>query len=198
MSINSQGVLVAYASKRGSTREIAERIARELRARGHQVELKPVDQVADLRGCRAVVLGCPVYDGSWLPEATELVRKNLDRLATLPLWLFSVGSFGDEHRVVGGLMKKEPREMAYFLRALHPRDYRVFAGVIPAESWPFYGKLLLWLFGGRSGDNRDWRSIEAWAATIADALLAQDPDALEGLRTRGASSQVRTAGDHGC
>jgi menaquinone-dependent protoporphyrinogen oxidase len=198
MSSNSNCVLVAYASKRGSTRGVAERIASVLRECGHEVEIEPVEQVVDVSGWRAVVLGSPVYDGSWLPEAAELVRRNLDRLGALPLWLFSVGSFGDQHRVVGGLMKKEPREMAHFLRALKPRDYRVFAGVIAAESWPLYGKLLLWLFGSRSGDNRDWRSIEAWAATIAEALLAHNQDAREALRARGASDRVRAARDHGC
>lgn len=179
MSPTGNRVLVAYASKQGSTRGVAERVASVLRARGHEVELKPADQVGDLSGWRAVVLGSPVYDGSWLPEASELARKNLDRLGSVPLWLFSVGSFGDEHRVVGRLMKKEPREMAHFLWALRPRDYRVFAGVIAADGWPLYGKLLLRLFGGHSGDNRDWRSIEGWAATIADALQRLPPSSLD-------------------
>jgi menaquinone-dependent protoporphyrinogen oxidase len=188
MSVASNRVLVTYASKQGSTRGVAERIAAVLCACGQEVELMPVEQVADLSGWRAIVLGSPVYDGSWLPEAAELVRKNLDRLAVVPLWLFSVGSFGDEHRVVGRLVKKEPREMAHFLKALHPRDYRVFAGVIAAESWPLYGKLLLRLFGSRAGDNRDWRSIEAWAATIADAL---QPRSSGGADPRGAGGAPR-------
>jgi menaquinone-dependent protoporphyrinogen oxidase len=170
MSVLSNRVLVAYATKHGSTREIAECIAIELRAFGHSVDLKAAEQVGELDAWRAIVLGSPVYDGSWLPEAAELIRRNLDRLGTLPVWLFSVGSFGDEHRVVGRLMKKEPREMAQFLRAIRPRGYRVFAGVIDASSWPFHGRLLLRLFGSRPGDNRDWQSIARWANAIASAL----------------------------
>lgn len=174
LPVASEGlsVLVAYASRAGSTRGVAERIAAVLCGHGQRVDLRSVGQVGDLSAYDAAVIGSPVYDGSWLPEASELVRRNLDRLGSLPVWLFSVGTFGDEHRIVGRLMRKEPREMAHFLQVLKPRDYRVFAGVIDAASWPLYGKLLLRMFGGRVGDNRDWSSIERWATHIAAALAA--------------------------
>lgn len=40
-------VLIAYASKHGSTREIAERIAEKLRQMGKQAETSSVDTVSD-------------------------------------------------------------------------------------------------------------------------------------------------------
>ena len=171
MTDSTKPILIAYASRHGSTREVAERLAAVLRGRGHCVELRAAAQTRDVSGYQAIVIGSPVYDGAWLPEASEFVRQNLDRLASVPVWLFSVGAFGDEHPVIGRLMKKEPREMARFLQTIRPRDYRVFAGVIDANSWPSYGKLLLRIFGGRVGDNRDWQSIERWAAEIAAGQL---------------------------
>ena len=49
-------VLVAYATRAGSTAEAAERVARRLCAQGLSAEAKPVAEVTDLGGYDAVVL----------------------------------------------------------------------------------------------------------------------------------------------
>ena len=43
---------------------------------------------------------------------------------------------GNEVDVFGGLIKKGPKEMGEFEQTLHPRGYRVFAGVIDLDHWP--------------------------------------------------------------
>ncbi len=50
-------VLVAYASKRGSTAEIAEVIAATLRQEGLEVDCKRAGETGDLDAYGAVVLG---------------------------------------------------------------------------------------------------------------------------------------------
>jgi menaquinone-dependent protoporphyrinogen oxidase len=88
------------------------------------------------------------------------------------VWLFSVGSFGDRHPIVCGLIKKEPKEISEFEQTLHPRDYRVFAGVIDLDHWPAWGRLLFKALGGHAGDNRQWPDIDAWAERIAGGSSA--------------------------
>jgi menaquinone-dependent protoporphyrinogen oxidase len=90
------------------------------------------------------------------------------------VWLFSVGSFGDRHPIIGGLIKKEPKEISEFEQMLRPRDYRVFAGVIDLDHWPAWGRLLFKALGGHAGDNRQWPDIEAWAEEIAHQLRPQE------------------------
>jgi menaquinone-dependent protoporphyrinogen oxidase len=63
--------LVAYASKYGDTRQIAERIAQHLRAAGLEVDVQPVKAIGELAGYDAVVLGSAVYYGSWMKEAVN-------------------------------------------------------------------------------------------------------------------------------
>ena len=162
--------LIGYASRFGSTRDIAIRIAEVIRTRGHAVDVRSVGEISDLESYDAVVFGSGVYDGSWTTEATALMRQHAAVLAARPLWLFSVGSFGDRHPVIGGLIKKEPREIGEFEQMLHPRDYRVFAGVLNLDHWPAWGRLLFKAFGGHDGDNRQWPDIEAWADHIAQEI----------------------------
>ena len=163
-------ILVGYSSRFGSTRDVAIRIADTIRARGHDVDVRPAGEIADVDRYGAVVFGSGVYDGSWTAEATDLMRRHAEVLRCKPVWLFSVGSFGDRHPVVGKLMKKEPKEIGEFALLIHPRDYRVFAGVIDLEHWPAWGRLLFKALGGHSGDNRQWPDIDAWAERIAQEL----------------------------
>ena len=161
-------VLVAYASRHGATEGIAARIAERL----GDAELARVDHARTPAAYDAVVLGAPVYDQSWPPEADAFVDANRDALAGRALWLFSVGSFGDTKRLIGPLTRREPRNIGRLRADLRPRDYRVFRGVVEKHQWPFWSRLLFHAFGGRFGDHREWPLIDAWADGIARAVAA--------------------------
>lgn len=167
-------VLVAYASRHGATEGIASRIAGRIADAGTAVDLRQVDAVESLDAYDAVVFGAPVYDQSWPPEADRFVDQHRDVLAARPLWLFSVGSFGDTKRLIGPLTHKEPKRIADVRAVVQPREYRVFQGVIEKHQWPFWSRVLFHAFGGRIGDHRDWPVIEAWADQIALALVGVD------------------------
>jgi menaquinone-dependent protoporphyrinogen oxidase len=165
-------VLVACATTFGSTREIAERLATILREYAMVADVRSVDDATDVMSYNAVVLGSPVMNGSWLPGALRFVEVHHSALLARRVWLFSVGTFGDSHVLLGSLMKKEPKGIGELQRALRPCDYRVFAGVIDRSRWSRFGGVILYLFGGHFGDNRDWPAIEAWGRRIAEDCLA--------------------------
>jgi menaquinone-dependent protoporphyrinogen oxidase len=159
----STGVLVVYASRHGATEGIAGRIAGCIAGAGIAMELRRVDVVESLDPYTAVVFGAPVYDQSWPPEADRFVDQHREGLAARPLWLFSVGAFGDTKRLIGPLTHKEPKRIAQVCSAVHPREYRVFQGVIEKHQWPFWSRCLFRAFGGRFGDHREWPVVDAWA-----------------------------------
>jgi len=67
-------VLVAYASRHGATVGIAERIAVDLREAGLAAEARSMNDVADIDGYDAFVIGSAAYMFHWLKEATAFVK----------------------------------------------------------------------------------------------------------------------------
>lgn len=184
-------VLVGYASRFGSTRDIANRIGDAVRKDGSDVDVRSVDDIPDFDRYDAVVFGSGVYDGSWQ-------QKRLNSCAdTLPYWRANPCGYSvldrsaNRHPIVGTLIKKEPKEISEFERTLHSRDYRVFAGVIDLDHWPAWGRLLFRAFGGHAGDNRQWADIDAWAEEIARELRALDWESAR--RHEGAASLTTRA-----
>lgn len=156
-------VLVAYATRHGSTEEIAGAVADELREHGVRVELRDAREVHDLLRYDAVVLGSAVYYGRWQRAAVRLLRRHRDELARLRLWLFQSGPLGhsDDTQVPGSVRRLLPT-----LGAPAPVT---FAGRLDAgTSRGFVARKMV--EHGRAGDFRDWDAIRDWAGEIARSL----------------------------
>jgi menaquinone-dependent protoporphyrinogen oxidase len=159
-------VLVAYASKHGSTQGIAERIAEKLRQLGKEAETRSVDEVSDPESYEAFVIGSAVYYGSWLKEATEWVRRNQAVLAARPVWLFSSGPLGTEVKDA----EPQPKELADVRETIGPLDQRIFFGALEHSRLSFAERMMVKAVRAPEGDFRDWQAIEAWAACVARDL----------------------------
>jgi menaquinone-dependent protoporphyrinogen oxidase len=159
-------VLVTYASKHGSTEEIAERIAATLRRSGIETDLQPVEAVRDVDPYAAVVLGSAIYYGSWLKEAREFAHRYETALAARPVWLFSSGPLGVEVKDA----EPQPKEYAEFQQSMKPRDAHVFFGALDHSQLSFMERMVIKGVRAPEGDFRDWAAIEEWAESIARAL----------------------------
>jgi menaquinone-dependent protoporphyrinogen oxidase len=173
----SSRVLVAYATRHGATREIAERISFVLRRSGVEVTCRDVDRVGDVNRYDAFVVGSAVYVFSWLREALEFVRRHEPILASRPTWLFSSGPLGmDGGDEQDPRLSPGPREVGQIRAALNARDHRVFYGAYDPDAPPI-GLLekATRLMPTAShafpaGDWRDWHEIDGWAGSIAAVL----------------------------
>jgi menaquinone-dependent protoporphyrinogen oxidase len=161
--------LVAYASRHGSTREIANAIAFALRRTGLTVDLEQAADVADIRGYGAVVLGSAVYMGNWLGEAREFAERHRQQLAAMPVWFFSSGPLGtDDPRPHGG-----PERVRDLVQTVKPRDHRVFVGKLDKRTLGFGERLAVKAVHAPEGDFRDWDAVREWAHDIGTALAVQ-------------------------
>jgi menaquinone-dependent protoporphyrinogen oxidase len=159
-------ILVTYASKHGTTQEIAERITFKLRQLGKTAERRSMHNVESLAGYEAVVLGSAIYYGSWLKEATQFVHHHHQELNSLPLWLFSVGPLGTDVKDA----EEQPKELAEFRQTLSFREHRLFFGALDHNQLSFAERMVVKAVRAPEGDFRDWKAVEDWAATIAREL----------------------------
>ena len=159
-------ILVTYATRTGSTAEVATAIGDELRARGLDVDLAEVTEAKSVRSYQAVVLGSAVNGGRWLPEALEFVKNNQDALRTIPVAVFSmhIMNAGDDERS----RRKRTAYLDDVRRIIRPVDEAFFLGIGPdpqKDSW-----LARWFFrrfgGAGEGDCRDWAKIREWARGV--------------------------------
>jgi menaquinone-dependent protoporphyrinogen oxidase len=83
-------ILVAYASRAGSTADAAKVIGRSLVEGGAQVDVLPMKNVTDLTPYHGVVAGSAIHGGKWLPEAMQFIREHRAELASKPIAAFMV------------------------------------------------------------------------------------------------------------
>ncbi len=166
-------LLVTYASKYGSTAEIAEVIGKELRKRQYEVEVKPVNDVGSLDGYDGFVIGSAVYAGGWMKPAAKFLRANQDLLAGRPVWLFSSGPTGqgDPNELLDGWTF--PENLATVLEAIKPADVILFHGNVDLDRLNFAEKMIIKSVKATVGDYRDWLVIRGWARKIDLDLKAE-------------------------
>lgn len=167
-------VLVAFASRHGSTREIAAAIGRGVthsaagRAHGVSVRLAPVEQRPDPAGFDAVVLGSAVYDGRWLESAVQYALEVDAPLSARPVWLFSSGLAANPARAT------RVADADRLAAALGAAGHGQFPGRLERRVLSATERAAWRGPTTAVGDFRDWAAVRAWSARIA-ADLALGP-----------------------
>ncbi|MBE0477483.1 MAG: flavodoxin domain-containing protein [Coriobacteriia bacterium] len=162
-------VLVAYASRHGATRGVAETVADELRAQGVDVDVTPVERAPAVEGYDGAVIGSAVYNARWMPEAVRFIERNREALRRMPHAYFQVclsilGDSPRKERIIEAWMEP-PAEIAEPISAV------TFPGAIDRAKLEAGERLLVWLSRVPDGDYRDWPAIRAWAASLAPEFL---------------------------
>ena len=92
----SNVILVGYATRSGSTREVAEAIAVSFRDNGQEVDLQPMRNVGSLEKYSALVLGAPLYMFHWHKDALSFLSRHRGAVQKVPVAVFALGPFHDE------------------------------------------------------------------------------------------------------
>ena len=160
-------VLVAYATKYGSTTGIARRIGEVLSSHALDVDVQLVRPDLRIAGYGSVILGSSVYIGRARKEARIFLRSNEQALASMPVWLFSSGPTDDsefDERLDGwhvpGWVKETVDRIA-------PRDRIVFGGAMDPGKMSGLERWIIRRIGAATADVRDWDRISAWAEKVA-------------------------------
>lgn len=163
-------VLVAYATKYGATKEIAEKIGQVLRQEGLSADVQPVERVKDLSPYKTIVVGSAVFVGRWRKNAVNFLKANQKTLAERMVWLFSSGPTGEGDPVELANGWHFPVAVQPIADFIHPRDITLFHGSVELNKLNPLHKWMINKVKAPKGDFRDWEAITSWATSIADAL----------------------------
>lgn len=158
-------VLVASATRHGSTTEIAEAIGAELRADGLDVDVRQMHEVDTVYPYDAYIIGSAVYMGSWLRDARHFVDEHFELLSTRPLWLFSSGPIGEPPSAGA-----ETFDATDLKADLHAVDHALFDGKLDHHVLRLGERALARAMRVPDGDFRNWDTIRHWADEIARTL----------------------------
>jgi menaquinone-dependent protoporphyrinogen oxidase len=153
-------ILVTYATRAGSTVDVASAIAATLNAHGYAVDVRPVKDKPNLAGYAAVVMGSAIRMGSWLPEAVVFVKTNQAVLGQMPTALFTVHMLntGDDEasRTARHAYLNPVRPL------LHNAEEVYFAGKMEFARLSLRDRLIAKMVKAVEADQRDWNQIRSW------------------------------------
>lgn len=169
-------ILVAYATRYGSTQQVAEAVASALRERGLAVDVQPMRNVENLARYGAVVLGAPLYIGRLQKDAQRFLAQHAGALAGRPVAVFALGPLSDPteedwraaREMLDGELARYP--------SLAPVARELFGGKYDPARLRLADRLLAALpasplHGQPASDVRDWTAIRTWAGELASRLV---------------------------
>jgi menaquinone-dependent protoporphyrinogen oxidase len=170
----SASILVAYATRYGSTQEVAEAVATTLREGGLAVDLQLMREVQTLAGYGAVVLGAPLYIGHWHKDAQRFLGRHREALQQRPVFLFTLGPTQPDEQEWAGVRTQLEQELANY-PWLKPVAHELFGGKYDPAKLRFPDSLLTWfpaspLHQRPASDVRDWVAMRAWAGNLVTQL----------------------------
>lgn len=164
-------LLLAYATRTGSTTGIAEFVADILREQGEFVDVLPVNLVMDLSPYWGVIVGSSIRSENWLPEALSFLEKFNDELHELPVALFTscISLAKDTPKAYEAIL--DYSASARYL--VEPVREGYFAGRLVYDKLVFPLQWMIQMKNAPEGDFRDWEYIRDWTLELHDDLLVR-------------------------
>ncbi len=162
-------VLVTYATRYGSTAEVAQAVAQEINACGIPVRCESIQSVGRLDPYCAVVIGAALYMGRLHKNARRFLTAHEEELAKLPVALLVSGPVNREEKDWVGAEEQLRKELAHFPR-LDPVANQIIGGKFDPSTLGFPLNLIPFLRKMKAADVRDWTMIREWARDLAPKL----------------------------
>lgn len=159
-------ILVTYATRYGSTQEVAEDLAAALRERGLEVEVLPMREVQALAKYSAVVLGAALYVSHWHKDAVGFLSHHRQELVKMPVAVFALGPVHEDEKEFRSAHEQLYKELSKF-PWLMPVSIQIFGGKFDPAKLGFPYNLIPPLKNMPASDALDPTAIHAWANELA-------------------------------
>jgi len=172
--------LVAFGTRYGSTKDVAEEIADVLRTEGYGADVLDLrNKVKEVGGYDLIVVGSGIIAGSWSKDAQRFLGRKGAEMNTKRVAMFACCS-----DAFISPEKKDDSRKRYLTdvaqkHGLEPFSSELFGGVIDFDNYGFLVKALMKKVGVKraleekgedpegSVDLRDWDTIRQWARSLA-------------------------------
>ena len=162
--MNTRPILLAYATRYGSTREVAETIAAELREAGLEVDIQQMRDVKTLDNYAAVVLGAAIYNARWHPDAHQFLSQHQEALRQRPVAIFALGPLSTSKAAMLRSRRQLDKELEKY-PWLKPVTVEMFVGKMDPARLGFFDRLF-----STASDHRDWEAIRVYANALSVQL----------------------------
>ena len=165
---SNKRVLVNYATRAGSTVEVAAAIAETIAGLGFNVDLRPAKDKPPVAGYRAVVTGSAIRMGHWLPEAVDFIKNNQEIFRSMPVVLYTV-----HLRNLGNDEESRANRLAYLddvRQLITVKEAAFFPGKLDLARLSLLDRWITDAIEGKEQDLRDWPAMRAWAASLESLL----------------------------
>lgn len=165
----STKILVGYATRYGSTRDVAEMIANTVREAGFEVDVSQVRDIKSLVEYKAVILGAPLFMFHWHKDVLRFLSKHQRILLDLQVAIFALGPTHDpydeqEWRDSWSQLNKELANYSW----LKPVEIEMFGGKYDPTMLKFPLKMMAGSVP--ASDIRNVEAIQAWARKLTEKL----------------------------
>lgn len=161
-------ILIAYASRHGATKEIAEALAAAVREAGFEADARPAGTVADVSLYAGVVIGAPLYAGTLVKDMPKFAERHQKALKAKPVAAFVSGSSLGEPKPED--IRNAESALEGVKSRLSLRDVAYFGGRFDPGSIPVVGFFVRLGGKDRVKDNRDWEQIRDWGRALPATL----------------------------
>ena len=162
--MNKKSVLVAYATRYGSTQEVAEAITVGLRGSGFAVDIQSIQDVMTLDNYTAIVLGAAINNARWHPDAHQFLTQYQETLRQRPVAIFALGPLGTSDAAMQRSRQQLGKELEKY-PWLKPIALGMFIGKVDPAKLGFFERLIT-----PASDHRDWQAVRTWAIDLVAQL----------------------------
>lgn len=166
----SASILIAYATRGGSTAEVASAIGAATTEAGLDAKVLPVSEVESLAGWSALVLGAPLYCGRFPREFHRFFARHRESLTQMRPWCFVLGPTRTDPADFEAARKQAEKQLSRY-SWLQLSELKIFAGRWDVTHLTFPFSVMKCLPASLlrkipSADVRDWIAIRVWAFEI--------------------------------
>ena len=159
-------VLVTFATRTGSTEEVAQLIAEVLRNQDVAVDLRPAKEITSIEPYTAVVIAAPLYMGRLHKEVRRFLHAHRVAITKVQVALFVLGPVQKEEKEWTSAMQQLDKELKNF-SWLSPFAQYIVGGRFDPTRMGFPFNIIPAMRKMPASDALDWNLIREKASELA-------------------------------